>query len=246
MDYHVLLAAGGIALINIVLSGDNALVIGAAASRLARSQRLFAIVWGGAAAVVIRLLLSVVATELLLIPLLQLIGGIIIFVLAIRLLLPEGTASQSPRRAHEQLIPAIVTILVADVTMSLDNVLAIAALAAGNIPLLTIGLVSSMLLLFVASAFIARLMETLTWLIDVAAIVLAWTAADLILGDPKLTQLVQFSSNQQQAVRLGFVALIILIDLFVRAIAAHSRRAATGPVKEPTKVTLPPLHRETE
>ena len=243
MNYHILLAAGGIALINIILSGDNALVIGAAASRLPRSQRLFAIIWGGAAAVIIRLLLSAVATELLQIPLLQLIGGIIIFVLAIRLLLPEEKAGQSPRRVHEQLLPAIVTILVADVTMSLDNVLAIAALAAGNIPLLTIGLVSSMLLLFVASAFIARLMETFGWLIDLAAIVLAWTAANLILGDPKLTQLVQISSNGQQAVHLGFVALIILIDLFIRAIFAHSRRAAAG---TPAKVPLPPLRRDTE
>jgi YjbE family integral membrane protein len=250
MNYQVLLAAGGIALINIILSGDNALVIGAAASRLPRSQRLFAIIWGGLAAVVIRLLLSAVATELLQVPLLQLIGGIIIFALAVRLLLPEKEAGQSPRRVHEQLLPAIVTILVADVTMSLDNVLAIAALAAGNIPLLTIGLVSSMLLLFVASAFIARLMETFSWLIDLAAVVLAWTAANLILGDPKFTQIVHISPNGEKtvylAVHLGFVAVMILIDLFIRAIVAHSRRVAAGAVKEPAEVTLPPLRRDTE
>jgi YjbE family integral membrane protein len=248
MNYHILLAAGGIALINIILSGDNALVIGAAASRLRRSQRLFAIIWGGAAAVVIRLLLSAVATELLQIPLLQLIGGIIIFVLAVRLLLPEGKAGQSPRRVHEQLLPAIITILVADVTMSLDNVLAVAAMAAGNIPLLTIGLVSSMVLLFVASAFIARLMETFSWLIDLAAVVLAWTAANLILADPKFIQLVQISPNGQQAIHFGFVALTLLIDLFIRAILTHSRHAAAGAVKEqePATVTLPPLNRDTE
>jgi predicted tellurium resistance membrane protein TerC len=102
-----------------------------------------------------------------------------------------------------------------------------------------------MLLLFVASAFIARLMETFSWLIDLAAIVLAWTAANLILGDPKFTQLVQISSNGQQAVHLGFVALIIVIDLLIRAIVAHSRHAA-GAVQDPAKVTLPPLHRDAE
>ena len=223
MNYHIILAAGGIALINIVLSGDNALVIGAAASHLPRSQRLFAIVWGGVAALVLRLLLSIVATELFQIPLLQLIGGVIIFVLAVRLLLPAGEESTS-RQAHDQLLPAILTILVADVTMSLDNVLAIGALAAGNIPLLVIGLVSSMLLLFAASAFIARLMERLNWLIDLASIVLAWTAANLVLEDPKTLQTIHLSGNQQLAIHLGFVALLLLIDLFIRAAVAHSGR----------------------
>jgi YjbE family integral membrane protein len=223
MNFNVILAAGGIALINIVLSGDNALVIGAAASHLPRSQRLFAIIWGGAAALVLRLILSIVATELFKIPLLQLIGGVIIFVLAIRLLLPQGDESTA-RQAHDQLLPAILTILVADVTMSLDNVLAIGALAAGNITLLVIGLVSSMLLLFAASAFIARLMERLTWLIDLASIVLAWTAANLILEDPKTLQTIHLSLSQQLAVHLGLVALILLIDLFIRAAAAHSKR----------------------
>jgi YjbE family integral membrane protein len=243
---NIFLAAGGIALIDIILSGDNALVIGAAASRLPRSQRLLAIIWGGVAAVVIRLLLAAVATKLLLIPLLQLIGGIIIFALAVRLLFPEESAGKSPRQAYEQLLPATLTILVADVTMSLDNVLAVAALAAGNILLLIIGLIGSMLLLFVASALIARLMEAFSWLIDLAAIVLAWTAANLILGDPKFTELVQLSSNEQVAIHLGLVALIILIDLFIRAILAHSRRVAAGTVKEAAKVTLPPLRRDTE
>jgi YjbE family integral membrane protein len=227
MDYQVLLAAGGIALVNIVLSGDNALVIGAAASRLPRSQRLVAIIWGGAIAVVLRLGLSIVATELLQIPLLQFVGGVIIFILAVRLLLPEGEAPEI-RKAHERLLPAILTILVADVTMSLDNVLAVGALAAGNVPLLVIGLISSMLILFVASAFIARLMERLSWLIDVAAIVLAWTAATLMLEDPKTGQIIHLSTNQQQAIHFGLVALIIVIDLVIRAVTARSRRPITA------------------
>jgi YjbE family integral membrane protein len=222
MDYQVLLAAGGIALVNIVLSGDNALVIGAAASRLARSQRVIAIIWGGVIAVVLRLGLSIVATKLLQIPLLQVVGGVIIFILAVRLLLPEEEAPEI-RKAHERLLPAILTILVADVTMSLDNVLAVGALAAGNVPLLVIGLISSMLILFVASAFIARLMERLSWLIDIAAIVLAWTAATLILEDPTTGRIIHLSTNQQQAIHFGLVALIILIDLFIRRVMARLR-----------------------
>jgi YjbE family integral membrane protein len=226
MNYQVLLAAGGIALVNIVLSGDNALVIGAAASRLPRSQRLLAIIWGGVIAVVLRLVLSVVATELLQIPLLQVLGGVVIFILAIRLLLPEREVTQA-RKAHERLLPAILTILAADVTMSLDNVLAVGALAAGNVQLLIIGLIFSMLILFAASAFIARLMERLSWLIDAAAIILAWTAATLILEDPKTGRIIHLSSAQQQVVHLALVALIIVIDLFIRAVATHSRRPIT-------------------
>jgi predicted tellurium resistance membrane protein TerC len=112
--------------------------------------------------------------------------------------------------------------------MSLDNVLAVGALAAGNVQLLIIGLISSMLFLFVASAFIARLMERLSWLIDLASIVLAWTAATLILEDPKTVRIIHLSANEEQAVHFGLVALIIVIDLFIRAITAHSRRPITA------------------
>jgi|GEM_PF-856156 YjbE family integral membrane protein len=227
MDYHILLAAGGIALIDIVLSGDNALVIGAAASRLPRRQRSFAIIWGGVGAVVLRLGLSAVATELLQIALLQLIGGVIIFAVAVRLLLPQHENAAS-HRAHDRLLPAIFTILIADVTMSLDNILAIGALANGHIPLLVIGLAFSMLLLFIASALIARLMERMAWLIDVASIILAWTAANLVLGDPTFTKRISLTENQQTAVHLGFVALIILIDLLIRAV--HARPSHRIPV----------------
>ncbi len=225
MNYQDLLAAGEIALVNIVLSGDNALVIGAAASRLRGSQRLLAIIWGGLFAVLLRLVLSIVATELLQIPLLQLIGGIIIFILAVRLLLPQELDKPDLQSARDRLLPAILTILVADITMSLDNVLAIAALAAGNIPLLIGGLVTSMILLFAASALIARLMEQLSWLIDMASVVLAWTAATLVLEDPKTEQVLHLNAQAKEVVHLGFVALIIVLDLFIRAVVTHSRRS---------------------
>jgi predicted tellurium resistance membrane protein TerC len=91
-----------------------------------------------------------------------------------------------------------------------------------------------MLLLFAASAFIARLMERFTWLLDLASVVLAWTAANLILEDPKTVQSIHLSTNQQLAVHLGFVALILLIDLFVRAASAHARRGRPKPVHQTT------------
>lgn len=230
IDLSYWATVGGIVLIDLVLSGDNALVIGAAASRLPRGQRLFAIIWGGVLAIVFRMLLAIVATELLYISYLRTIGGVILLIIAIRLLLPESTASRGPRRASSTLIPAILTILAADATMSLDNVLAVGALAHGRIELLVAGLLLSMLLLFVASALIARIIERVPILMDVAAVILAWTAANLVVED---TPVVNFFHERlalpdqwQLYLHLIFIALVVLADLFIRLVIMPRRRAA--------------------
>src|SRR5690242_2805811 len=244
MDYRVFAAAAGIALVDIVLSGDNALVIGAAAGRLPRGQRMFAIIWGGVAALVLRLLFAIAATELLQVPYLRFIGGLTLFLISIRLLLPESEDPQT-HQARDRLLPAILTILAADATMSLDNVLAVGALAAGNITLLVLGLTFSMALLFIASTIVARLIEYFSWLVDVAAIVLAWTSASLVLGDTGVMGRVGLEDQQQTALRFGFVALIILIDLLLRAVRARRQRAHRATTRGmlaalPTSDALPP------
>ena len=228
MNLSFFAAAGGIALVDIVLSGDNALVIGAAAGKLPGRQRLLAILWGGAGAIVMRIVLAIIATELLTVRYLQAIGGVILFFVAIRILLPERESSR-PNRTANRLLPAVATIMVADLTMSLDNVLAIGALAAGNSPLLVGGLAASMILLFVASTIIARLMDYFTWLLDAAAIVLAWTAANLVLEDPSVSGMLRIPDPQRfdLALHFGFVALILTMDLFIRAFTAH-RASAEG------------------
>jgi len=232
VNLSVLAAVGGIALVDIVLSGDNALVIGAAASKLPRGQRLVAVIWGGLGAIVLRLILAIVATELLTIEYLQAAGGVILFFIAIRLLLPEGE-SRRARPAADRFLLAIATIMLADLTMSLDNVLAVGALAAGNIPLLVGGLILSMLLLFVASTLIARLMDRITWLLDVAALVLGWTAANLILGDRAVGALMGLKGQRSLTLALHFaaLALVLVVDLGLRAYAAH-RAMARGGVTE--------------
>jgi len=228
IDLSYLATMGGIVLIDLVLSGDNALVIGAAASRLPRGQRLIAIIWGGVLAVVFRMLLAIVATELLFIPYLRSIGGVILLAIAIRLLIPENTA-QGPRRASAHLIPAILTILAADATMSLDNVLAVGALAHRHIELLVAGLLLSMLLLFVASALIARIIERVPLLMDVAAVVLAWTAASLVVEDSPVVEFARarmtFPDQWELYLHLIFIALVLLADLFIRLVIVPRRRA---------------------
>ena len=230
IDLSYLATAGGIVLIDLVLSGDNALVIGAAASRLPRGQRFVAIIWGGALAVIFRMLLAIVATELLFVPYLRTIGGVILLIIAIRLLIPENPNAHSQRRASSALLPAILTILAADATMSLDNVLAVGALAHGEIVLLVGGLLLSMLLLFVASALIARIIERLPILMDVAALVLAWTAANLVVEDSPVVSFVQqrlaLPDQWQLYLHLIFLALIVAADLIIRLVILPRRRAA--------------------
>src|SRR5262249_57542249 len=108
MDLRQFGAAGGIIPVDIVLSGVNALVIGAVASKLPRTQRLMAIFYGGLGAIVLRLLLAIVATELLQVPLLRLLGGITLLWITIRLLLPDDEPSATRRQASERFLPAML------------------------------------------------------------------------------------------------------------------------------------------
>jgi YjbE family integral membrane protein len=215
-DLTFFASAGGILLIDLVLSGDNALVIGATASRLPRSRRMLAIVLGGVGAVLFRLILASVATTLLQVSLLRAIGGVILLFIAIRLLIGENDDQRDRFQAHERLLPAVLTILLADATMSLDNVLAVGALAHGDIWLLVAGLLLSMLLLFVASALIAQIVERFTWLIDLAAVVLAWTAAGLFLDDALVKSQFPALESWGLFVRLGAIAFVLVIDLILR------------------------------
>src|SRR2546423_6104916 len=185
---ELLSAIAGILLVDLVLSGDNALVIGAAAAGLPQRQRWIAIFFGGAGATVLRIVFAFIASFLLVLPWLQAIGGLILLIIAIRLLAdrdPRRSAAfeeQTTSRASgtpgvtpgtsQSILPALLTILVADVTMSLDNVLAAGALSHGNLLVLSIGILVSITILLVGSALVAELMKWLPWLLDVAALVL--------------------------------------------------------------------------
>jgi YjbE family integral membrane protein len=226
----LLATIGSIILIDIALSGDNALVIGAVASRLPRGLRFLAILWGGAGAIVLRIVLASVITLLLLVPLLQAAGGVVLMVIAIHLLMPQD---EGPRfRARDRFLPAILTILAADVTMSLDNIIAIGALAKGNLAVLAIGLVFSMAVLFLASAVVARVIERLSILLDLASLVLAFTAANLVAADPLVGPHItpffkQFGAGPFSGTLLlnaAFVLVVLLVDVGLRL--RRSRRAA--------------------
>lgn len=191
LDWFRLLSS--IILIDLVLSGDNALIIGAAVALLPKQSQLLAIALGGGGAIVLRIAFTIGATLALQIPLLKAIGGLLLIYIAVKLVLDRAKGEQQHTGSVQSgLFSALTTILLADVTSSLDNVLAVGALANGNMLLLGIGLVLSIVCLLVASAIIARLIARLPWLVDVASLVLTWTAAQMVLEDVHVAQVLVY------------------------------------------------------
>ena len=171
-----------IIIINIVLSGDNAVVIGLAANPLPARQRRLAIVLGGGAAVVLRIVLTSVAALLLRVWAVQAIGGLLLLWIAFKLLEQQEEASERGR-ASTDLRSAVGTILLADLIMSLDNVLGVAAASGGDLALLVFGLVISMAIVMLGGGVFAELIDKLWWLAYVGAAVIAWTGIEMTLSD---------------------------------------------------------------
>ena len=170
--------------VNIVLSGDNAVVIALAARGLPLEQQKKAIVWGSGAAVVMRIGLTIVAVELLRMPYLKIIGACLLLWIAIQLLLPEDEEGGHGDATKTGLASAIKTILIADLVMSLDNVIAVAAAAKGNNALLIIGLAISIPLVVFASKMLLTLMDRFPAIITLGAALLGWVAGDMAVSDP--------------------------------------------------------------
>ncbi|MGN7471627.1 TerC family protein [Brevibacillus sp. SAFN-007a] len=167
--------------INIALSGDNAVVIAIACRKLPREQQKKAIVWGTMLAVVVRVIATILAVSLLKIPYLYLIGGLILLWISYKLLREED--GQEDMEASDDLVQVVKTIVVADIMMGLDNVLAIAGAAQGNLVLIILGLLISVPLMVFGSQLILRVMERFAWLVYVGAGVLAFAAANMIFTE---------------------------------------------------------------
>ncbi len=171
-----------IVIIDLVLSGDNAVVIGMAAHRLSPEQRKKAILFGGAAAIILRIALTAVAAFLLTLKGLQLIGGLLLIWIGFKLLKQEEESKEGVKAAGN-MREAIVTILIADVVMSLDNVLGVAGASHGSKELLIFGLALSMGILMFMGNLVANLINKLWWLSYVGAGVIAWTGGLMIFED---------------------------------------------------------------
>src|SRR3954451_3952964 len=170
--------------VNVILSGDNAVVIALAARSLPRKQQKQAIIWGSAAAIVLRVLLTLFAVALLTLPWLKLVGSLLLFWIGIKLLIPEEGDEEID--ASEHLLSAIKTILVADLVMSLDNVIAVAAAAAGSVVLLILGLAISIPLVIFGATLLLKLMERFPVIITIGAGLIGWVAGEMLVADSAL------------------------------------------------------------
>ena len=179
------LGLGAIIWVNIILSGDNAVVIALAARSLPAHQQRQAVIWGAGAAVVLRIVLTIVAVELLKLPYLKLIGGVLLFWIAVKLLVPEEDGDEGVK-SSSNMLGAIKTILIADLVMSLDNVIAVAAVAKGSIVLLVLGLVISIPLVVFGATMLMRLMERYPAIITVGAALIGYVAGEMLVTDPVL------------------------------------------------------------
>jgi|SRR5690349_1712238 YjbE family integral membrane protein len=181
------LGLGAIIWVNIILSGDNAVVIALAARSLPERQQKLAILWGAAAAVVLRIILTIVAVELLKLSFLKLIGGVLLFWIAVKLLVPEDDGDGDVK-SSDHLIGAIKTILIADLVMSLDNVIAVAAVAKGSIVLLVLGLLISIPLVVFGATLLMKVMERYPVIVTVGAALIGYVAGEMLVTDPTVLE----------------------------------------------------------
>jgi len=212
--------------VDLTLSGDNMIIIGAAVAGVPRHQRRLAMIFGGGGAIVLRIVFTACISLLLQIPLLQALGGVIVVYVTIQLLIDRSNkqfmetiehpglanTASTEMPANRSFLKLLLPILLADVTTSLDNILAIGALAKGNLPVLVIGLALSVAILLLGSILVAELIERLPVLLDVSTLILAWTAAQMILYDKYLGSVFD---------RLPWTKIVIIVAIFVIAIATN-------------------------
>jgi len=226
--------------VNIILSGDNAVVIALAARSLPPAQQKKAVFWGAGAAIVLRILLTLFAVALLTLPWLKLVGSLLLFWIGVKLLIPED--GDDDIQASEHLITAIKTILIADLVMSLDNVIAVAAAAGGSVVLLILGLAISIPLVIFGATLLIKLMDRYPVIITAGAGLIGWVAGEMLVADVALkgwfTSLgIQYKGDHPLvggvelewiAAALGFVFVVALGKWLARRQAASATQQQAG------------------
>ena len=186
---HFWIAVGQIIMIDILLGGDNAVVIALACRRLPASQRTKGILWGTFGAIVLRVILIAFALTLLSVPFLKLVGAALLVWIGVKLLLPEHEGEHGNIEASDRLWGAVKTVIVADLVMSVDNVIAIAGAAQGagethQLPLVIFGLIVSIPIIVWGSQIVLRLMDRYPIIITAGGMLLGWIAGTMAVSDP--------------------------------------------------------------
>ena len=211
--------------INIILSGDNAVVIALAARSLPPEQQKKAIFWGSGAAVVLRIILTVVAAKLLALSFLQIIGGALLLWIGVQLL-SENEEGEGHAKEHGSLMAAVRTILIADLVMSLDNVIAVAAAAKGSTTLLVLGLAISIPLVIFGSTLMIRLMERFPVIVMFGAGLIGWVGGETIVSDVALHDVLVAQPWLHYGAAVAGAALVLALGRALQQ--RQSRRDAVG------------------
>src|SRR6188508_3090992 len=213
--------------INILLSGDNAVVIAMACRGLPHRQRVWGMILGAGVAVGLRIIFTGVVASLMLLPYLKIVGGLALFYIAAKLLVPEDP-DESEAEAAEHLWRAVRIVAIADIIMSLDNVIAIAAAAGGNMALLVIGLGISIPLIVAGAALIMSLLDRYPILVWAGAALLGWIVGEVIVTDPVIHGHLEprFGPEGFHYIELSAAAVGAVLVLLVGGLWRRSKQAA--------------------
>jgi YjbE family integral membrane protein len=231
MDLEFWISVLKIVLIDLALAGDNALVIALAVRTLPARQQLLGRIWGTVGAVGLRLAFIFIVTYLLAIPLLQVVGGLLLVWIALKLVLQSDGHDGAQVRQGTTLLGAIWIIIVADVIMSLDNVIGVAGAAEGDMRLVVFGIALSIPIVVWGSGVLARLMNRYPWIILVAGGILGEVAGKMMLHDQFVTSRFGAAGGAVEAVlRIGLALVIVLVGwLVIRRRAAMVGGGVTAP-----------------
>ena len=219
-----------IVVIDLVLAGDNAIVIALAARSLPSNLQKKAILWGTAGAIVVRAAMTLVVVWLLMVPGLRFLGGLALIWIAHQLLVPKQGDDGTRARTIDNFWGAMKTIVVADAVMGLDNVLAVAGAAQGSFILVVLGLLISIPIVVWGSTLILRWIDRFPIIVYVGAGVLAWTAAQMMLHEPMLTPHLQDRDLLRGAAYLVVIAGVLLAGFLAgrrRRAGSHGGRMST-------------------
>lgn len=225
-----LLAALEIIVINILLSGDNAVVIALACRNLPPRQRKWGVIWGAVGAIVLRIILTYFAVALLKIVYLKIIGGVLLLWIGVKLIAEEeggDEGGETKVAASDRLLAAIRTVIIADLVMSIDNVLGVAAAAKGSLLLLVFGLVVSIPLVIAGSQIIMRLIERFPVLILAGGGLLGWVAGEMIVEDAAINPwLTDRAPALEWIVPIAGIALVVGVAKWMQRRQEHRMDSA--------------------
>jgi YjbE family integral membrane protein len=230
------IAVGQIIMIDILLGGDNAVVIALACRGLPPAQRTKGIIWGTAGAIVLRVILIFFALTLLAIPYLKLVGAALLVWIGIKLLMPQDGDEHGNIQSSDKLWAAVRTVIVADLVMSLDNVIAIAGAAEGaggdhKMPLVIFGLLVSIPIIVWGSQFVIKLMDRFPIVITLGGMLLGWIAGTMAVGDPALATVFQQTHGEaapmvRYSAGITGALLVLIVGLLLRKRATPQTAAS--------------------